>query len=80
MMPKEPLLKENSPIKKQLDVPKNNNPSNQMAMNSLFHVSIFPTQITLKSNFFVEFMYCVLINRRKIVLLFLKCNVSHVIV
>ncbi|XP_060876205.1 cell division cycle 7-related protein kinase-like [Metopolophium dirhodum] len=37
MMPKEPLLKENSPIKKQLDVPKNNNPSNPNAMNSLFH-------------------------------------------
>jgi len=49
MMPKEPLLKENSPIKKQLDVSKNNNPSNPNAMNSLFHVSILLTQITLKS-------------------------------
>ncbi|XP_025192510.1 cell division cycle 7-related protein kinase-like [Melanaphis sacchari] len=37
MMPKEPLLKENSPIKKQLDVPKNNNPSNPSAMINLFH-------------------------------------------
>jgi len=49
MMPKEPLLKENSPIKKQLDVPKNNNLSNLSAMNSLFHVSILLTQITLKN-------------------------------
>jgi len=46
MMPKEPLLKENSPIKKQLDVPKNNSPGNPNATNSLFHVSILPTQIT----------------------------------
>lgn len=45
-MPKEPLLKENSPIKKQLDVPMNNNPNNPSAMSSLFHVSIFLTQIT----------------------------------
>lgn len=82
MMPKEPLLKENSPIKKQLDVPKNTNPSIPNAMNSLFHVSILPSQITLKIStyFFVEFMYYVFINRRKIVLLFLKCNVLHVIV
>jgi len=49
MMPKESLLKENSPIKKQLDVPKNNNPSNSSGMNSLFHVSIFLTLIILKS-------------------------------
>lgn len=40
MMPKMPLLKENSPIKKQFDVPKSNNPSNSSAMNNLFNVSI----------------------------------------
>lgn len=39
MMPKEPLLKENSPIKKQFDVPKNNIPSNSSAINNLFNVS-----------------------------------------
>lgn len=41
MMPKEPLLKENSPIKKQYDVPKNNSPSNSSATNNLYSVSIY---------------------------------------
>lgn len=41
MMPKESLLKENSPIKKVFDVPKNTTPSNSSAMNNiLFNVSI----------------------------------------
>lgn len=40
MMPKMPLLKENSPIKKQFDVSKNNNPSNSSVKNNLFIVSI----------------------------------------
>lgn len=41
MMPKEPLLKENSPIKKEFDVPKNNSPSCSSAINNhLFNVSI----------------------------------------
>jgi len=40
MMPKEPLLKENSPIKKQFDVPKNNSPSNSTVVTNLFNVSI----------------------------------------
>ncbi|VVC43323.1 Hypothetical protein CINCED_3A002342 [Cinara cedri] len=34
MMPKEPLLKENSPIKKEFVVPKNNSPSCSSAMNN----------------------------------------------
>lgn len=41
MMPKEPLLKENSPIKKPFgSIPRNNIPSNSSALNSIFSVSI----------------------------------------
>lgn len=40
MMPKEPLLKENSPIKKQFDVPKSNGSSNSSVTNNLFNVNM----------------------------------------
>lgn len=48
MMPKEPLLKENSPIKKQFDVPKTNIPCNSSAINNLFNVSKFAYAYKLK--------------------------------
>lgn len=49
MMPKEPLLKENSPIKKEFVVPKNNIPSSSNAVNNhLFNVSILLVYVTHK--------------------------------
>jgi hypothetical protein len=41
MMPKVPLSKENSPIKKQIEVPKNNSSCNSSAMNNLLNVSFY---------------------------------------
>lgn len=73
MMPKVPLLKENSPIKKQFDVPKNNNPSNSSASNNLLNVSLNDSMWYVY--FLVVFICFVFVNRRKTALLFQKCHV-----
>lgn len=72
MMPKEPLLKENSPIKKQFDVPRINIPSNSSAINNLFNVSRLLIHITMYT---ILLICCVIINRRNIVFLYQKCHV-----
>lgn len=79
MMPKEPLLKENSPIKKQFDVLKNNGPSNSSVTNNLFNVNIifinekqFGTWHCLKV--FYEYFFLYFLYRKTMVLLFQKCR------
>jgi len=68
MMPKE-LLKENSPIKKHFENPKNNIPSNSKAMN--FKVSVL---VNKHPNIILFYLYILSYYRRLIVLLFQKCH------
>lgn len=60
MMPKEQLLKENSPIKKEFDVPKINSPSCSSAINNnLLNVSILLVYVTHKFTKLIVFYYLI---------------------